>query len=324
MAFLSKKKNIYYIVDKESGKAVWTRLGKISYANAKTCLNKFHVDDTYLRLDLAPNSNTSFADLVKEYLEFATRIKSENTIRVEAGLLNKMSATLGKKRIGGLKVADYEAILVTRPNHRRLQIATLRSLYKYAISRQYLKTNVAIGLKRMPMPALPPRYVDPETIYRVLAHATPASRVKLELLYYTGMRPSEMLRLQVRDILLKEGLVTVRFSKTKKFRTIPMHSKIVEILKMLVRGKKPETYLFANPDGSCQRELKGALKRACEQAKVKVTPYQFRHTFATEYLRKTGDLRGLQQILGHSDIRQTTRYAHVRADQLKQSIEMLE
>ena len=162
-----------------------------------------------------------------------------------------------------------------------------------------------------------PRFVDPDLIHKVLAVMKPETQLPYWIMYYTGMRPSEVLRLEQKDIDLKSDTILVRLSKTKRFRVIPIHPK----LKKLLADKRSRLDLI-----SINKHLKSALRHALTRLglpEYALTPYQFRHTFATQVLSETKDLRAVQQLLGHTDIKTTTVYAHALPHALKSAVDSI-
>lgn len=324
MAFLQKKGVHYYIVDKSGGKPKWLKIGAIRLAEAKQVLARYSHEQTYLRLDLQGDSDLTFKELTSEYA--SQIIKAPKTVKTEKDHLNMFCNTFGDRRFHTITAAEYEAVYRAKsPNYCRLLVATLRNLYKYAVARRYVRKNIALDLQKPALQILPPKHVDTEEIQKVFLHMTPPVRDKFKILYYTGLRPAELLRLQVKDISISGKTLTVRYSKTKRFRMIPLHSQILPILETLLNDRKPEDFLFRSNHGKKhQIQLHKGLKRACERAGVTgVTPYNFRHTFATQFLKATKNIRALQQILGHSTIQMTTRYATVLDPELQEGIDAL-
>lgn len=278
------------------------------------------------------DSSINFSELSKLYITYAKTIKAASSMRVEEGILNYFCTMIGKKIVSTLKTDDLEELYSKKvydykPHSIRLRIDALRALYKFAIQRGYLKNNIALQLKRPRAPTLPPKYVDPKLIDKVFKAMSPKIRIKFTVLYFTGMRPSEMLRLQAQDIDLENRSITVRYSKTKRFRFIPIHRELLPILQKVTEGKNKEDFLFSSRKGTVEKHqiyISQSLRRACKKAKVEgVTPYVFRHQFATMVYNKTKDLRGVQQLLGHTDIRTTTRYATALNEELRNAVETL-
>lgn len=327
MAYLKKRGEVYYLIDKNKGKEKWVKLGPIKFVEAKSVLARYETDQTYLRLGMHAESPITFNELSKFYVEYASTIKAKITVDREEEILDKFAKTIGSRRMRDLKAEDLEALLKAydyKANSIRLRICALRALYAFAIQKGYLKTNIALQLKKPKIPILPPKSVDPKIIDKIFKAMTPHIRSRFLILYYTGMRPSEMLRLQAQDINLKNKELVVRYSKTKRFRVIPLHNDLIPIFSKLTEGKNKEDYLFPSKIYEHQIDIRRGLKEACDKAKVKgVTPYVFRHQFATTVYNKTKDLRAVQQLLGHTDIRMTTRYATALNKELRNAVDSL-
>lgn len=208
---------------------------------------------------------------------------------------------MGDRKLGSITLKELEEILFKKkyaPHYIRLRINCLKALYRFAISRNYLKENLASKLKRPRIETLPPKYVEKSRLEAVIQAMAPKTRVPYLVMFYTGMRPGEVLRLERKDIDFKHREIRVLRSKTGIPRVIPLHPELAPILETL-----PEGRLFK------KKSLRDGLTSACNIVGVHVTPYQFRHSFATYVLNATKDIRAVQQLLGHSSIQMTTRYA---------------
>lgn len=140
-----------------------------------------------------------------------------------------------------------------------------------------------------------------------------------ECSYYLGCRRGEFLQATVADIQGGEGAPIIIFRKTKTgdTRAIPIAPKALEILQAQVKGKKKGDPIW---DVSIA-QLRHAWDKVRESmgwpSDNTVVPYSLRHGVATEILRKTGDLRAVQEWLGHQDISTTTIYAKVVPETLR-------
>jgi integrase/recombinase XerD len=148
-----------------------------------------------------------------------------------------------------------------------------------------------------------------------------------ELAYGAGLRVSEWITLQVRDLALEEGLVRV-FGKGSKERLVPLGRRAIgavatylaELRPRLDRGES-KGILFLNARGAPLSRM-GAwkiLKHHVERSGITkhVTPHTLRHSFATHLLEGSADLRAVQEMLGHASIATTQIYTHVDRDYLK-------
>lgn len=135
--------------------------------------------------------------------------------------------------------------------------------------------------------------------------------------YATGIRLDELLHLQVGDIDSKQMVIHIRQGKGRIPRDIALSPVLLERLRIYCRRYKPKRWLFPSErraDGLLdQRTVRYLCRTAGRRAGVKqrIHPHLFRHACATHMLEAGADLRTIQHLLGHADIRTTARYLHV-------------
>lgn len=160
----------------------------------------------------------------------------------------------------------------------------------------------------------------------------------VEVLYGAGLRISELTGLRVRDLLLEEGLITVR-GKGDRTRIVPLGGRASRGLEGYLDAWRPElgagpvtagtVFLSQRGRGLSRTGAWGVVKRAVRDAKPGlegrgvdfpggVTPHTFRHSFATHLLEGGADLVAVQEMLGHADIATTQIYTHVDRTYLQQ------
>lgn len=144
------------------------------------------------------------------------------------------------------------------------------------------------------------------------------------LMLGTGIRPSELLALNVDDCKEYHIIVRDEVSKTGEMRILPLSTGLrKELYKYLkIKGDWGGDILFPNYEGKrlSTRGLSDAIKRIAEKAgldKNSVGAYSFRHTFAINYLREGGDPLKLQKLLGHTTLEMTRRYVRWDVEDLK-------
>ena len=141
----------------------------------------------------------------------------------------------------------------------------------------------------------------------------------MAILYATGIRIGELIRLQVGDIDSKRMVIHIRQGKGRIPRDIVLSPVLLERLRIYCRRYKPGTLLFPSDrraDGLLDpRTVRHLCQTAGLRADVKqrVHPHLFRHACATHMLEAGADLRTIQHLLGHADISTTARYLHVSA-----------
>ena len=146
-------------------------------------------------------------------------------------------------------------------------------------------------------------------------------KLLLSLSYGAGLRVSEAIVLKVNDIDLDELTVHIKQAKGQKDRISILPEKLVDGLKNLIAGKKNDDFIFASERGgkltarTAQKIFENSLKKA--EVKKDATFHSLRHSFATHLLENGVDVRYVQELLGHQNIRTTQRYTHVTNPKLK-------
>ncbi|MDX1479692.1 MAG: tyrosine-type recombinase/integrase [Saprospiraceae bacterium] len=140
-------------------------------------------------------------------------------------------------------------------------------------------------------------------------------RTLLALVYGSGLRIGEALRLEWTDVSRAEKLLYIRQSKGHKDRRVPLSDKQIKMLEDYYRAYRPRKYIFEGQDGGryAHRSAQQVFKRAAHKAGIRrrVTLHTLRHSYATHLLEAGVGLRYIQDILGHSSPKTTMIYTHV-------------
>lgn len=140
-------------------------------------------------------------------------------------------------------------------------------------------------------------------------------RLMLALAYGAGMRISEVQNLRIADIDFDEGVVCIRQSKGKKDRLTLLSERIADDLRAFAAGRAHDEIIFLSERGGklCTRSLQNVFTSALARAEIRkpATFHSLRHSFATHLLENGTDVRYVQELLGHQNIRTTQRYTHV-------------
>ena len=142
----------------------------------------------------------------------------------------------------------------------------------------------------------------------------------LKLLYGCGLRVSEIVNLQKKDINFEEALIHVKLAKGKKDRFVKIPSSLTEDLENYCKLDNSEILFASNRGGkltknTIQKIVQNAGKKA--EIKKRVYPHLLRHSFATHLLEQGTDLRIIQKLLGHSDIKTTQIYTQISQASIK-------
>jgi len=203
-------------------------------------------------------------------------------------------------------------------------LSAWRGLYRWLIRHHGLKHNPVDGIRAPKSPATLPRVLSPDQAKALLD--PPADSLleirdlaMFELFYSSGLRLSELARLALDDAHdLQGGMVTVR-GKRGKTRAVPVGGKAVEAVSqwLEVRGQLPagSPTLFVTRTGGVMSpgaiRSRLALRASAVGLGVHVHPHMLRHSFASHVLQSSGDLRAVQELLGHASIRTTQIYTHL-------------
>lgn len=244
--------------------------------------------------------------------------------------LRVFCAKQGLKDWGSLDVHHIRAFVAARhrqglaPKSIQRLLASIRSFYEFLQEENAARHNPAEGVRAPKVAKRLPDTLDPDQMARLLEipgdePATVRDRAIMELLYSSGLRLAELLSVGLRDLDLHQGLVTVT-GKGNKTRIVPVGGAalacITAWMKVRMRLAKPEDQLlFVGPKGGplSRRTLQLRLKRwgIVQGLQQGVYPHLFRHSFASHVLESSGDLRAVQELLGHANISTTQIYTHL-------------
>ena len=145
-------------------------------------------------------------------------------------------------------------------------------------------------------------------------------RVIVMTLYSTGMRRGELCRLKVADVDSDRKVIHIRIGKGSKDRDVPLSATLLETLREYWRWMKPKTWLFPgyvrgwrSDVPMTEKTVWNACKDAVQRAGItkRVSPHTLRHSYATHLLEAGADLRTIQYLLGHAEIKHTIVYLHL-------------
>jgi integrase/recombinase XerD len=205
-------------------------------------------------------------------------------------------------------------------------VCALRFLYGITLQRPEQLPLIPYGKRPK---ALPSVLAPQEVLGLIDAAQIPRDRVFLQLAYGCGLRLSELIHLQVRDIDSARLVIHVRAGKGAKDRLVPLSPKLLEELRAYWRLYRPSTWLFpgAKPGepicGSNMQRRFGRLVKGVGLTKH-CSLHTLRHSYATHLLEAGVDLLTLKMLLGHRTLETTARYLHVSTDRLRQTPSLLD
>lgn len=146
-------------------------------------------------------------------------------------------------------------------------------------------------------------------------------KLLLSIAYGAGLRVSEVINIRVEDLDLEELTLHIKQAKGQKDRISVIPEKLVNSLKIIIAGKTASDYVFESERGGklSSRTAQKIFQNALHASGVKkqATFHSLRHSFATHLLENGTDIRYVQELLGHANIRTTQIYTHVMNPQLR-------
>lgn len=267
-----------------------------------------------------------------QYLAAERRLSPHTVAACQRDLANLVGLTAAKP-LDALDVNDIRGAIV-RLRGRNLapasvarQLSSWRGFYAFACRRLGYANNPCVGLRPPKAAKSLPQVLSPDACTQLLDGAPPAAddalaardRAMFELLYSSGLRLSELVGLDLHDLNLQTGEAQVT-GKGSKTRIVPVGRQALAAVAAWLPLRLPlahagTTALFVSQRGGrlTPRSVQLRLDRWARQAALNqhVHPHMLRHAFATHVLQSSGDLRAVQEMLGHASISTTQVYTHL-------------
>ena len=215
-------------------------------------------------------------------------------------------------------------------------ITVLRSFYKYLMIEKIVSVNPVALIELPKIKKTIPNVLSYEEINKLLDikitdKYSARNKAMLELMYASGLRVSELINVKISDIDLENAIIRT-IGKGDKERIIPLGDYAICAIKIYMDGYRESLlingvndYLFINNHGNKMTRVGffKIIKKLAREKDIKTnfSPHTLRHSFATHLLDAGADLRSIQELLGHSDIKTTQIYTHISREKIKQDYE---
>ncbi|HYS55552.1 MAG TPA: site-specific tyrosine recombinase XerD [Thermoanaerobaculia bacterium] len=271
-----------------------------------------YLDYLAVEKGLAKNSLSSYATDLRRFGKWLDQhplesVKRQNIVR----------------HIQSLRSSGISARSVARA------LAALRGFFRFLVAERHLQHDPTENLDNPKLWSTLPKSLHPSEVDDLL---NAPDRTKpdglrdaamLELLYATGLRVSELIKVKVEDVVLDAGFLRT-FGKGSKERIVPFGDSARNAITAYIERGRPavdSVYLFLTNRGRPMTRQTFWMKvvKYARQAGIKahISPHVLRHSFATHLLENGADLRSVQLMLGHSDISTTQIYTHVSRARLQ-------
>ena len=297
----------------------------------------------------APSSNQnsfySYLDLFLKYLSAARRLAPNTYDKSYRYDLNSFAAFLEKRTIKDLKQIDKSHIrdYISQCRNNRLssrsisrRISTLRGFFRFLLAENHIDSDPTSMIEHPKQGRILPKALTVNEVDALLAFSEKLDRgkpldarnhVMLHLLYATGLRVSELVKLPMISFNRHSGNLRV-LGKGSKERLVPIGEQAMvpleeyldHVRRLLLLGKtSPSLFVTRQGKAMTRNRYWQILKDIARQAGINkdISPHALRHSFATHLLENGADLRSVQLMLGHSDISTTQLYTHIERSRLK-------
>ncbi len=274
-------------------------------------MNAQHIDDFLQVLSVERNYSANTIAAYRRDLErFSEFLNGEDIPMLECRHHHVWSY------VGALRRSGLSARSIQR------HLSSIRRLYEHLKSRGRVVSNPAASVTSPKQSRRLPKALDTDQTAQLFQseNQSPTARrdqAILELLYGSGLRLSELVNLNIGDIDLRDGAAKV-LGKGNKERHVPLGRYCIEALDKWLKvhpNPRTEAPLFTGRGSSriSPRTVQDRLKRAARQTlnSDALHPHMLRHSFATHLLESSGDLRAVQELLGHANLSTTQIYTHM-------------
>ncbi|HAW5988313.1 TPA: tyrosine recombinase XerC [Escherichia coli] len=278
-------------------------------------MTDLHTDvERYLRYlsverQLSPITLLNYQRQLEAIINFASENGLQSWQQCDAAMVRNFAVRSRRKGLGAASLA--------------LRLSALRSFFDWLVSQNELKANPAKGVSAPKAPRHLPKNIDVDDMNRLLDidindPLAVRDRAMLEVMYGAGLRLSELVGLDIKHLGLESGEVWV-MGKGSKERRLPIGRNAVAWIEHWLDLRdlfgSEDDALFLSKLGK-RISARNVQKRFAEWGIKQglnnhVHPHKLRHSFATHMLESSGDLRGVQELLGHANLSTTQIYTHL-------------
>ena len=291
---------------------------------------KKHIEDAFTNWlgnlkevrNLSDNTLISYKHDIKSFLEF---INTHTGSEVSIKYLNDMKISDFRSFLSYLRNKDISSTSIARI------ISSLKSFFNYLLNTNLIESTVVQSLRTPKQKKSLPRPISSELAIETIKHAQDMEKEKwigmrnksiLMLLYGCGLRISEALNLNFEDINENDYLIIK--GKGNKERMVPLMDYVKNDIENYIH-ECPKNFMKDDPlfvgkrlDRLSPRIIQYVLEKIRHNLSLPetATPHALRHSFATHLLDSGGDLRTIQELLGHSSLSTTQKYTKVETEKL--------
>jgi integrase/recombinase XerD len=269
--------------------------------------------------------------------ELERRNYSQNTVRAYVKTIEDLARYFRRPpdRLGPEQIRAYQAYLFRErkldPNTVTQRTAALRFFFVVTLKRRWSMADIPYPRKARRLP----KVISPEQVVQLIDSASNAfNHLLLMTLYGTGLRREEVARLRIEDIDRERMVIHVKGGKGRKDGDVMLSPKLLLELDQYLDGlrRRPTTWLFpGNRWHTSEKPVTAnVIWNACRDAALRaglspeIHPHTLRHCFATHLYEDGTDLRTIQILLGHQNLKKTALYLHLSNRHLRATVSPLD
>jgi len=316
MKGLTLRGRIWWISYNANGRRIREGVGPSKSLAKEVLVKRKHEISEGKFFDTRKTRGVTFRAIADKYWEMCGQHLRSASWRY---MLTEIVGRFGDKPAADISIADLQAFY--NEIRARASVSTanrhltlIKSVFNRAIAWELFSgSNPASKITKAKEPPNRLRYLSQGELRALLSACDTRIFPLLACAIYTGMRRGEMLALTWANVDLAQGLIYILQSKSGKPREIPIAPNLRDVLAGMGR-QEPAAKVFNVPVITLRRHFELALKTAGISG---FRWHDIRHTFASHFIMKTGNLPALQKILGHASPMMTQRYAHLSSGYLQ-------
>jgi integrase len=257
----------------------------------------------YAEAHVSPKTLERYKTVVSNFQAFRSKFNS----------VNKLSK-ITPEFLEDFKLARAMKVEKSTVNH---DLKILGIIFNRAVKQNLIKKNPAKEVERFKVEQKEVRFFSLEEIQKILESCSERMYPAYMILFHTGVRKGELLELEWDDVDFERRIIKIGpkdgwSPKGKRPREIPINDELIEVLLEQRRGSKGSYVLEKNGSNRYDRTLWEDIKKLTKELGIKdANIHTFRHTFASYMIMNGVDIVTVKELLGHSDITTTMRYAHL-------------
>lgn len=333
---LTKRKNVWWMSFMFHGQQVRRSTGTTKKQLAEAIYAKVKVQIAEGQFfERREEQERTFKEMMERYVTERATLKAIKSRLRDQAALGHLLPVLGEKVLAHITpkvMAQYKAQRRTEqaaPATINKELQLVRHAFNLAMREwEWCRENPMHRVSMEQVRNEVDRWLTAEEEERLMAASSPWLREIMVFALNTGMRQGEILKLQWQDVDFSRGTLIVMQSKNGTRRTIPLNTKVYELL----ASKQASTGLsrgpvFKTPLGNLL-QVRFLVREFCEaRNRAGIPDFRFhdmRHTFATRLVQRGVDLYKVQRLLGHKTNLMTQRYAHHSPESLREGVKVLD